>query len=152
MFYIVVYKVAKNSLETELWTIGNLYLFINFGSVRFNLWKAVFILEIQTDHLIFLLLFMVSVDHLLETVNNIVKRLPSVIKTLKNVAYLNTYYINKNGNIGKKITATIIITLTRIEWYVGYLRGIAGNVKDSQYEPWSSDVSSIPGFTSKLDG
>jgi hypothetical protein len=58
---------------------------------------------------------MVSVDHLLETVNNIVKRLPSVIKTLKNVAYLNTYYINKNGNIGKKITATIIITLTRIE-------------------------------------
>ncbi len=26
------------------------------------------------------------------------------------------------------------------------------NVKDSQSEPWSSDVGSIPGFTYKLDG
>jgi hypothetical protein len=35
---------------------------------------------------------------------------------------------------------------------VGKLPGLVVNVEDSQSEPWSSDVGSIPGFTQKLDG
>ncbi len=34
----------------------------------------------------------------------------------------------------------------------GKLPGLVVNVKDSQSEPWSLDVSSIPGFAKKLDG
>ncbi len=45
----------------------------------------------------------------------------------------------------------IILIKVRIV-LLGKLPGLVVNVEDSQSEPWSLDVSSIPGFALKLDG
>jgi hypothetical protein len=38
------------------------------------------------------------------------------------------------------------------EQILGKLPGLVVNIKDSQSEPWSLDMSSVPGFAEKLDG
>jgi hypothetical protein len=64
---------------------------------------------------------------------------------------LNKFPNNSGGEIHRSLQYTFVDTYEKIQvankrGSKGKLPGLVVCIKDSQFEPWSLDVSSIPGF------
>ncbi len=61
--------------------------------------------------------------------------------------------IKVNQQLSSKIIKNGILCFFLVKYSLwGMLPGLVVNIEDSQFKPWSLDVSLIPGFTLKLNG